>query len=418
MHPPILAGSQTNVAPSEEEGRLVTPPQEEHVVADEEVPQGRATSLALVGPICPRAPSTDPASYQPLAMSHLPDGAGPSISSDRLSPASGTEDTTPRFTAEDKQKSRMAYSDDQGEQDHEMGEDPGRSPTPRPQEQQRVSSAASGLPSHHNFFQHRYATHDDIQRICETFRDLTLNIVQELVSELKQMNPRREGSRHYGADDEAEDNTPRRRLVKPRGKHPGIKRRSAAENALSVVVLPITFILTHILFQRRVREHMGTLIPKDSRLQDTIHPNELRAWNPLNGPCCTPDRFKLHLKGTARDDWNISASRVFTDHFLATHSDSYEDTWEIRQMVLDKTQAHIKTLVRLHREQFTDGDVVDQKKLAQRRRTRKTLVSYFCAVVADRSQVSSISALSSSQGHSPLLPTNAATATHVRRPGC
>lgn len=110
------------------------------MVADEEVPQGRATSLALVGPICPRAPSTDPASYQPLAMSHLPGGAGPSISSDRLSPASGTEDTTPRLTAEDKQKSRMTYSDDQGEQDHEMGEDPGRSPTPRPQEQQRVSS--------------------------------------------------------------------------------------------------------------------------------------------------------------------------------------------------------------------------------------------------------------------------------------
>ena len=61
------------------------------------------------------------------------------------------------------------------------------------------------------------------------------------MSELRQANLRREEPRNYTADDEAEYDTPRRRLVKPRMKHPGVKRKSAAENTLSVVVLPITF---------------------------------------------------------------------------------------------------------------------------------------------------------------------------------
>lgn len=128
---------------------------------------------------------------------------------------------------------------------------------------------------------------------------------------------------------------------------------------------------------------MATLIPEADRLQDTLHPDELNAWDPQVGPCCTPATFKLHLTGTPRDDWNISASRVFTDHFLATHSNSYEDTWEIRKMVLDKTQAHIKTLVRLYRQQFANRDVVLQNKIAQRRYTRKASVCYFRAVVTN-----------------------------------
>jgi len=76
-------------------------------------------------------------------------------------------------------------------------------------------------------------------RICKGFHDLTLDIVRELVSELRRVDPRREGPMNYATDDEAEHDTPRRRLVKPRAKHPGIKRRSAAENTLSVIILPL-----------------------------------------------------------------------------------------------------------------------------------------------------------------------------------
>ena len=120
---------------------------------------------------------------------------------------------------------------------------------------------------------------------------------------------------------------------------------------------------------------MTTLISKEDWLQDVILPAEFNAWKPENGPCCTPATFKLHLKGTPRDNWNISASRVFTDHFLATHSNTYPDTWENRELVLKKTQAHIKTLIKLYRQQFDGADVTQQKRIEQRRRERKTKVS-------------------------------------------
>ena len=128
-------------------------------------------------------------------------------------------------------------------------------------------------------------------------------------------------------------------------------------------------------FQVLVREHMLALIPEDQWLQDTIHPDELNAWDPAMGPCCTPGEFKLNLAGTPRNDWNISASRVFTDHFLVTHAATYTDDWENRELVLRKTQAHIKTLVRSYRQQFVGADVIQQRKVALRRRERKSKVS-------------------------------------------
>lgn len=130
---------------------------------------------------------------------------------------------------------------------------------------------------------------------------------------------------------------------------------------------------------------MAELIPKDDWLHDVIHPDELRAWDPQTGPCCTPATFKLNLKGTPLDDWNLSASRVFTDHFLTTNSDSYRDTWEVREMVLKKTQAYIKSLVRLYRRRFEGDEVLAQKKLAARRRERKATVSRFLSIIVDRS---------------------------------
>jgi hypothetical protein len=129
-------------------------------------------------------------------------------------------------------------------------------------------------------------------------------------------------------------------------------------------------------FQRRVRDHMKVLIPKANWLQDLVHPGEIEAWNPETDPCCTPATFKINFRGTPRDLWNLSASRVFTDHFLLTHSNLYEDTWENRRMVLNKTQAHIKSLLRSYHRQFTSNEVDGQRKVAQRRRERKSTVSF------------------------------------------
>lgn len=128
---------------------------------------------------------------------------------------------------------------------------------------------------------------------------------------------------------------------------------------------------------------MAQMVPAAEWLQDVIYPEELRSWDPRTGPCCTPDRFKLHLAGTPRDDWNLSASRVFTDHFLATYPHLYQDTWEVRQTVLNKSQAYIKSLIKLHRRQLVGGDALLQNKISQRRRERKTTVFDFRPVAID-----------------------------------
>jgi len=162
---------------------------------------------------------------------------------------------------------------------------------------------------------------------------------------------------------------------------------------------------------------MKTLIPERDWLKDVIHPDELQAWNPQAGPCCTPTSFKLNLKGTPLDDWNVSASRVFTDHFLATHPDSYNDTWEIRQMVLKKTQAHIKSLIKRYRQKDLGGDVLLRAKLAHRGQQRKASVSHFHPTVVYLSSTWCTIALLPPERHNLCIYADGATTTHARRSG-
>jgi hypothetical protein len=55
------------------------------------------------------------------------------------------------------------------------------------------------------------------------------------------MDSRRDESRHYAADDEAERDAPRRRRrpAKPRGRDRGDNRRSPETNLVSVGTLPL-----------------------------------------------------------------------------------------------------------------------------------------------------------------------------------
>ena len=158
-------------------------------------------------------------------------------------------ETTPRPRPLSKGKGRVIYSDDE----ENMGESSRRPPTPRVQEAhelQQVRFIVLRPSSRHNFFPwHNYATQDDILRLCQSSHNLTHDIFQELVAELRRMNSRREESRHYAADDKAEHDAPQRWLVKPHRKQPGANRRSAAENKLSVIIILLTFLLTEISFR-------------------------------------------------------------------------------------------------------------------------------------------------------------------------
>ena len=220
---------------------------------DERTPRIRARSLGLGSPAhsstgqppgsIPRGPST----IHPQNTSAL--GGEVAVTPD-------PSDATPRFSRQEKGKNRMVYSDDEHETDETMGE----IPTPQPF-QSRETQNPQESPHSDPFPQHRYVTQDDITRICQSFHDLTRDIIRELVSELRTSSNRSE-SRHYAADDEAEHDTPRRRLVRPRAKYPGVKRRPPAENTLSVVVFPLTlFSLLKSLSETRKGAH-GEVDPR------------------------------------------------------------------------------------------------------------------------------------------------------------
>jgi hypothetical protein len=120
---------------------------------------------------------------------------------------------------------------------------------------------------------------------------------------------------------------------------------------------------------------MKSLIRKEDWLKVVVQEDELNNWNPDARECCTPQQFRIHLLGTPSHPWNNSATRVFADDFLKTHSDTYPDVWAVRRMVLKKTQAYIKSLIKAYRAGTNGGELQRIARNAKNRRERKTNVS-------------------------------------------
>ena len=204
---------------------------------------------------------------------------------------------------------------------------------------------------------------------------LTRNFMEEVLAELRKGNARRNDYEDYAADDESDGNLPRPRLSKRRPKYPGAMRRPPEQNILSVRFHGFLLSTTNRLPQRCIRAHMKKLFHKDDWLKDIVSDQELTNWNPEIEECCTAGKFKLHLKGTPCDPWNASAARVFTDDFLRSHTETYQDVWAVRRMVLRKTKAYIKSLIKSFR-QIGQGEALRQAaKQAKNRQERKASVS-------------------------------------------
>ena len=198
------------------------------------------------------------------------------------------------------------------------------------------------------------------------------------MAELRKGNARRANSTNYAADDESDPGVPKRRPKKPKSKYPGSNQRHPDENAVSVsssVLGPSSTVVNSAPIQRHVREHMKGLFRQDDWLKEIVDDSELVCWDPKIQECCTPQAFKLHLGGTPCSAWNASACRVFVDNFLVTHQEIYPNVWAVRRMVLRKTQAYIKTLIRTFREKNRGENVKLAAKRAKNRRERKTNVS-------------------------------------------
>ena len=122
---------------------------------------------------------------------------------------------------------------------------------------------------------------------------------------------------------------------------------------------------------------MKSLIRDDDWLKDTVSDQDIANWNPEFGDCCTADAFRLHLAGTTCNRWNESATRVFASDFLTKNADTYPDGWTVRSMVLKKTRAYIKTLIKKFRDHPStqNEESKAEKKRVKNRRERKANVS-------------------------------------------
>ena len=194
------------------------------------------------------------------------------------------------------------------------------------------------------------------------------------MKEIRRGNVAGNGSVDYSADDECD--VPRRRVRKPKAKAPGIKRRAAAENALSVRYIIYNFWSYYDpASQMRIRLHMRSLIHTNDWLKDTVSNHDISDWDQRREQCCTADTFRLHLAGTPCDPWNASATCVFADDFLLANAATYPDSWTVRSMVLKKTRAYIKTLIKSFRNYTKNEAAKEEKRRAKNRRERKANVS-------------------------------------------
>ncbi|KAI0055203.1 hypothetical protein BV25DRAFT_1815199 [Artomyces pyxidatus] len=95
-----------------------------------------------------------------------------------------------------------------------------------------------------------------------------------------------------------------------------------------------------------------------------------------NGPCCTPDRFRLDLSagsGTPASPWNKSATHVFVESFVQ----SGDYTCKNRKEIFQCFATHIKHLKRVFEKQALAPDVLRRlQKQANRDERRRTLYQW------------------------------------------
>ena len=163
---------------------------------------------------------------------------------------------------------------------------------------------------------------------------------------------------------------------------------------------------------------MKSLIRKEDWLKVVIREDELNNWNQAAQECCTPQQFRLHLLGTPSHPWNNSAVRVFAGDFLATHSDTYPDVWPVRRMVLKKTQAYVKSLIKAYRAGANGGELQRITRIAKNRRERKSNVSFSPQISGILVQLNvAFEALPPPSRYNLYLSPDGTTTTNVRSSG-
>ena len=110
-------------------------------------------------------------------------------------------------------------------------------------------------------------------------------------------------------------------------------------------------------------------------VRNTVTPQDIDDFDPSIEECCTPNTFRLYLAGTAGDVWNKSATRVLVNSFLGAHQEYDGQNEVVREMVINKCTAAVKSAIRQYKErrknltETTRMMECQKKNRAERKRT-------------------------------------------------
>jgi len=123
-----------------------------------------------------------------------------------------------------------------------------------------------------------------------------------------------------------------------------------------------------------IREHGLLLTHRDTSDSDFYNvptPEEVAAYDPTKGPCCTAERFRMDIRGFPKNAWNVSAAKVFARSFQEAHA-------QFRDMAQREVErawtTHLAYLKNVYQKQTSKARDIEADKQRHRRKERRMQV--------------------------------------------
>ena len=100
-------------------------------------------------------------------------------------------------------------------------------------------------------------------------------------------------------------------------------------------------------------------------------PEEVKDFDPKNGPCCDPDRFRPDLNSSPGTPWNVSAIRVFAQSFVDSDEYDCDDVTLVAKMF----RTHLRYLGERYKLRMAEQADQEKAQKAANRYERKRGVS-------------------------------------------
>jgi hypothetical protein len=88
--------------------------------------------------------------------------------------------------------------------------------------------------------------------------------------------------------------------------------------------------------------------------------------------CCSAEKFRIQLEGTAASRWNKSAAFIFADSLIK--AENYEDNWDSRVIIAGMFYTRMRSLIRDYRNMQKSTAVQKELKAKANKYERKWTV--------------------------------------------